>query len=1284
MSWFYDVAEKLVENSDPNGVDASAIKFGEELAGLVNLDATIVIPASQPEKLETWKVQASATVPQLQIADQRIDDVSLVANLQEGNLILDPVRATIVPEVGAAAEGGVPNSNAIELSVNWPVGLVEGDAKDGTIKLSLKETSMSWFYDVAEKLVENSDPDGVDASALKFGEELAGSVNLDATILIPASQPEKLETWKVQANASVPQLQVADQRIDNVSLVANLQEGNLILDPVRATIVPEVGAAAEGGVPNSNAIELSVNWPVTLVEGDGQNGKINLAVKKTSIPLIYRVAQTFVGNSDPANVDPAVKFGEELAGFVNLDATISLPASQPEKLDDWVATANIRDSEIGFDDQTLSNATAEIQLEKSNLVVTGFSATNGLGDPLKGDFAINLDDPERFSANLKADSLSVRWLEAVYETYASTVVTDAAEPATASGEVDYRRIMKSVEGNFGIDLAVKNSAGDLPDAADGLNVELTVASQKIAFAGVEASQLGVRITTDADQLKIEDLKLKLGRNSELAGKGQLDLNGENWSGNFAWVGIPLQDLERLASQFGSATGAGNDGDAETVSVLKEGYTSGKVTIESATEDVGGIAISNGNFAFEGLEAGNFKLKPFGFDANTVDGTLKLTNFTSDDDQLAIDGGIGVALTAPYQFNVDGRLAGLSLARFFERKSVLEPEGETTELTGTVSGPFAFSGTLSPFDWQSNGRVKVRDATVNSQPIDDILVDWEHSGDDWEKSKIVAQIFGGKVRLAELTTNPERVRIEIDEIDVKEATALLELPVELTGKLSGEASLDEWSLEETSRADISLNGSSLLIGVKKFGDFNAKAEYKNGKLDYDMGGTLLSGKLTAKGSADVDVNRLSATVFPVELNLTNGTLTALYGSSNAFRSLRPLEGGISAEAKFLFPLDAAPTGEGRLLANNVKWNSQILTQQSSLRFKVDEKQLVFDDVKLGLKRGEVSANVVLPLGSQSAGRFDVEFRQLDLERLSKVVGAESIEAYGQIDAKLQGRIGRDITGQGYVGVDQASLHGVAGQSARVPVAFEFSPSRQSGRVYLKRSKFRLFEGSVAGKATVEFGRRLSVDTDLKFSKVNSGELIESLFDYGGLDQGLLNGRLILSGRDIRSGRDLKGTFTGQLSRAAAFDLPILSQIDQVVTTRRLDTGTYDSDEIKLTLNRGKISLKQLNFSSSFAKVAIDGNAFIDGRLDLNVAAQVETLNQPTLVDELLGSPLAQLSGTPTAFFARAAEFLSERVVFLHVGGTANRPQIRVDTRQQVREELTRYFLRDSNLVPSASP
>jgi hypothetical protein len=183
---------------------------------------------------------------------------------------------------------------------------------------------------------------------------------------------------------------------------------------------------------------------------------------------------------------------------------------------------------------------------------------------------------------------------------------------------------------------------------------------------------------------------------------------------------------------------------------------------------------------------------------------------------------------------------------------------------------------------------------------------------------------------------------------------------------------------------------------------------------------------------------------------------------------------------------------------------------------------------------------------------------------------------------------------------------------------------------------------------------------------------------------LSGHLVLKGNSIRSARDLKGAFTGQLHRTNAFKLPLLDQVGRFVGGNQLQSRAFESDDIDIRLNHGQIDIKRLNFANSLAQIAISGHAHVDGRLDLDVVGRVERVNQPTLLEQFAGSPLSRFSGSPVAVFAQAADFLSERLVFVKVTGTFRRPQIHPDAGKQLKEETIRYFLRGSQILPNTDP
>src|SRR5690606_15397935 len=114
----------------------------------------------------------------------------------------------------------------------------------------------------------------------------------------------------------------------------------------------------------------------------------------------------------------------------------------------------------------------------------------------------------------------------------------------------------------------------------------------------------------------------------------------------------------------------------------------------------------------------------------------------------------------------------------------------------------------------------------------------------------------EIKLVELSNKtPERIAVEIRELDAKQITELAELPVQLTGLLSGSASLNEWSLTETRWADLELRGAATDTAIGEFGALNGRMEYRNQRLTYELNGELLDGKVSSSGSTAIQVTDL---------------------------------------------------------------------------------------------------------------------------------------------------------------------------------------------------------------------------------------------------------------------------------------------------------------------------------------------------------------------------------------------------------------------------------------------
>ena len=1203
--------------------------------------------------------------------------------------IVPDIPEILVARANGNAKGNLNVAEDLRMTIGINADAVTESASYGDLQAASSNTTVvieSLVFDENQAYESITGTVGVDAEAAKqplnnvFSTfeledlskqlDLEGDITGQARLDLPLATIEDLKTWGLSINGKLPEGKLAGQTIRNGDVVGGFDKGVLVISPLTATAVTSDDQSQPLNQP-TNQLRASLAWP--LVAGEADNtAAVSLSADKLPAPWIVGLAQNQIqkatGEPLAAPSSELSQRLDELEGEVNFDVTLKIPVEQPDDILKLTANGNVRDSRLVVEQQSLSNLSTNIQLAGGKLTLSDLGGQFPQGGFLAGDVTVDLSEAAQHNAKVEAKKVPLLWLITVAKSASADFATQFNQAAgLAAGE---KVNAETVAGE--LDLKVDFSTLP-PNSPTPWTAELNVESEELRLLGESFRKLNVEANSDSKKLIVEQLKTNIGDRGFIEGNFDWDLQQSSGDGNLDWESLSIETIARLANTEGLPITGLTNGKLALTSVNADGQN------PAPEPDTLPINIK-GEIAAVDLTAAKVRVKPFKVDIATRSGVLFIENFKTENESIDVDLIVQADLKAPYKFEANGSLGRLQLSRLLKQSSVTQKEGEVADVSGIMFGKFQLSGQATPFDFRTNGKLQIKRPFYNNKPYGDVVLDWDHVGNDFKKSKLSLKAFGGEVKLVELTQQPQRVRLNLENIDAVELTSLFDLPIELTGTLEGNASLNDWDITETRNAEVELKGSSLLVSEIKIGDFTANANYREEKLTYGVNGALLGGKFEGKGDTEVGGKRLEEIEFPITFTLNNALLANLNRKSPMFRSLRALDGNVSATAEFLLGLDRPFEGDGRIGIGDAKWSNELITRSASIHFNLAEGRVIFNDVKADLKRGTIKANATIPYGSNLAGTYECDIRQMDIARIAAIASDEPLEVAGTFDARINGQIGRIITGQGYVGVDQASLQGVNGQSVRLPIEFVVSPTSGSGRLELRRSTFRIFDGTASGVAKVTFGSRLAIDTDLKLTRINTGKMLRSLADFEQGDQGELNGRLKIKGSGIRSARDLKGTFEGQLSRTSAFQLPVLSDLGTAIAGNSLQRDDFSSEDILLQLDNGRLEVKNMNFTSSLANVAITGFVFVDGRLDLGVAARVERFNQPTLLEELAGSPLAAIRGTPTSFFLQAADFLSDRVVFLKVGGTVNRPNVRVDTRQQLREETIRYFLRGSQVLP----
>ncbi|MEM9944299.1 MAG: AsmA-like C-terminal region-containing protein, partial [Planctomycetota bacterium] len=714
----------------------------------------------------------------------------------------------------------------------------------------------------------------------------------------------------------------------------------------------------------------------------------------------------------------------------------------------------------------------------------------------------------------------------------------------------------------------------------------------------------------------------------------------------------------------------------------------------------------GSLSTPAVSVANYRFRPGKFSILSDGNVVKIE---SDADR-SVDGfhalaQIPLAGSSDLIFETD--FDSFQLETLFDRASVVESDdSRITSLGGLATGQIGLRYRFPEQSWSTDGKIKVKQMMANDVLLDDVDVAWQHDDEDWKKSRLESKFLGGGIQLSKITRSPFSSTFTLENLKINQLSKFGLETANTSGLISGTIQVSEKKIRQDatendpeSRQDeddnyivnVDLDGSDIVIGGTPIGLANGKFELDGDQLNFSAESVVAGGKAVAQGVIDlastqttgfglVAVEDPSGQPGEIEVTLENASIAAAVSQFKIPTAGHKYDGEFSAKLFCNLDPEYHFRTRGSIDIRDARIDDEILSKHITSRVLVKNKIVLFDQIKVDLSRGFISGFARFPINLSQPGIYQLDVKQFDLSRLAEVITSERQSGVGYINGRISGALGNQVSGEANFRLSQSRFLGQTSSLLRLPVRFSFRPASGKGRIEFPRSRQQIFGGTVVSEAEFRLGTSMGLNSKINFSAVDTDKLARG-FGVTQMGQGDLSGTLALTGKSIRSPRDLAGRFQGKLSRAAAFELPILEQITQFANGVALQGQDFESDRIDLLLKRGQIEVSQFNIGSSLASLSVSGNANLDGRLDLQLAARLERFNQPVLIDQILGSPLANYSGSSTLFFARAADFLSDRLLFFNVGGTINRPHLRPDTGRQLREEAIRYFLRNSQILPN---
>jgi hypothetical protein len=367
----------------------------------------------------------------------------------------------------------------------------------------------------------------------------------------------------------------------------------------------------------------------------------------------------------------------------------------------------------------------------------------------------------------------------------------------------------------------------------------------------------------------------------------------------------------------------------------------------------------------------------------------------------------------------------------------------------------------------------------------------------------------------------------------------------------------------------------------------------------------------------------------------------------------------------------PTGGGQFSLRDLRWADQDLAQSDIIgRLLLRDGQLRFQDVTGILGQGELRAVAAYNLRQPDRSWINLALDNVEAARLFAPWPALANRTQGLIDFRLRGSLGRTWHGFGSLVMARGRVSGLEVSDWRLPFDFAFYSGQGLGEIRVRETNATVALGRLTGTMRVLLGFGTQVQGQVHATDLDLRALLRQLGSTSHLAAGKVSGRVDFSGADVHSLDDLTGPVNLTLREAQPMQMPVLSQLAPFLGPLQ-GSSSFTSGDLRGWLVRGGLHIDRATLTGRLAQLFISGLITYQGRLDLDVLAQLGPPNPRILRPIGIGIPFA--GAIPVTALTLASNYLSNRLIHLRVGGTLRSPVIQVAPIVLLAEEAVRFFL-----------
>lgn len=608
-----------------------------------------------------------------------------------------------------------------------------------------------------------------------------------------------------------------------------------------------------------------------------------------------------------------------------------------------------------------------------------------------------------------------------------------------------------------------------------------------------------------------------------------------------------------------------------------------------------------------------------------------------------------------------------------------------DMTGTARAEGIASFDTRDGRFQANGFLDLQKAVVQKLAVGSTRLAWSASPEAVQLQSSSTDFLGGNYACGAMLTSFDWTTTQITGnfrgISIERLAAPAKLPAKIGGYLDGQFEVDSIASLDQLRASARISTRDARLGNVPLSFQTRKLSIAAGKIQLAANTEISGGSISVTASTNIAAMQTwqdsgaQPSKIPILASVQSTPIMAqpLIATFDRSRQLRSVRASVGISASR--DLAAIENGLWGTLAATV---DQLSYRNSNLasRLQADivarpsgiQVRSISGKVAGGSLQGEVDLSVTPNL----SGRYRLSIDGMNLRRaLAPIPQARSVT--GSLSASASGRIGDLTTANIRLKTSNVVAGGLAIREFRMPLTADYQIRSDRATWRTRGASAQIGGGTISIDSEGNLARGLaSFNTAVNISRLDTTKMLRGK----SLNAGVIDGSLKLRAKRARAAGDIVGNFHIQLSQLQGFEVPGFDQLLQLAkmpsfTANKL--GENDLGIIDGRIGGGMIHVDEGTLSKSGIVVLLNGTSTLAGRLNMDVTAITNPSGPADGLVDLANSPLMMAAPAPVALIAKANDALKDRVIYVAVTGTSNRPTLHLQPGKSLSQNTLRFIL-----------